>query len=624
MTGRLGHDRRGNVAIVTALCAVALFGSTGVAIDATRSWMMRSRLATSLDAAAITAARGYSPTADMAVLTSQACAVFWANFGVSSTTNPCATTNGQGQGFLGATASNPTIAVDSGGVLTVTASARLNTTMARVLGIDQVSTTAASAAIRTITSLEIALALDVTASMYPDGKIQGLRTAAQNFITSIYGNQETRENTWVSITPYTTHVNIGTANYARAMVTSESRALYDNLYDSRGQGVSWLGCIEARYRQIGSSYGDLTDDPPNSGAPNTMFRAWFFPTTLNSASTPQSLYSRTVGSTVYYYAGDNDWRSYIPNNNTVNGRAINEWALNQNTSRPGAPQGGTAQDPRDITGPHLGCLYESRYVVLPLTAGRTTLLDRVAGLEAEPWQWHRYMTGRQSITHGGTVIHLGLQMAWLTISPRWTNLWGLAPTPNNRTLPLTMDVAGQKVIVLMTDGNNEFYPNVRIWNSDSNRPDRGAPAGCEDNNERSPRRITCHYGERDSGDRSLTWTPTDTGYGPYGRLSSGGLVNIATGGTVNVPNSGTNGDNIQDDAVAALNDRLSRLCTNIKNSGVHIYTVGFAISSGSTANTLLRNCATTTQDYFLASNASALNAAFVEIANRVGRVRLVR
>ncbi|HEY4250331.1 MAG TPA: pilus assembly protein TadG-related protein [Roseomonas sp.] len=641
MMRRLRRDRRGNVFIIAGAGAIALIGASGVAIDATRTWMVRSRMVTALDAAAIAAARIYTPGTSDALTqpTLQACAVFWANFGASSTTNPCTQTNGQFQpngearGFMGAYSGNPAIVVGANNTLTLTVNARLASTLSRVVGFrDQIATIASSAAIRTVSSLEIALALDVTASMYPDNKFQALRTAATNFINAIYGNQETREATYVSITPYTTHVNIGTAAYAQAMVTADSRAQFNGLYDSRNQAVPWQGCIEARYRRIGGSSGppgDLTDDPPSTADSNTMFRAWFYPSTLNGASPPQSQYSRTVSGATYYYPGDNDWRSYVLNNAAVNNRAINEWALNQNTTRPGAPQGGAAQDPRDIVGPHLGCLYEPRYVVLPLTAGRTTLVNRIAGLEAEPWQWHRYMTGQKSITHGGTVIHAGLQMAWLTISPRWTGLWGLPRTANNRTLPLTADVAGQKVIVLMTDGNNEFYPNARTWLSEnsSGRPDRGAPAGCTEyspaNPARSPRHpLICN--PPDSRDNPVYRTATDTGYGPYGRLSSGGLFNLGTNRVVNVTNSGTNGDDIQDDAVAALNDRLSRLCTTIRNSGVHIYTVGFTISSGSQADTLLRNCANTPSDYFLASNAATLNAAFQEIANRVGRVRLVR
>lgn len=638
MIRRLRRDRRGNVLIVTAMGAVALFGAAGFTIDLTRSWMMRSRLATSLDAAAITAARGYTPgvaTDPNSALGRAACAVFWANFGVGSSSNPCATPGGGARGFMGTYSENPVITVGANNTLTVTANARLDTTLSRVLSgaPAELRSQTAAAAIRTVSSLEIAMALDVTASMYPDGKFSALRTAAQNFITSIFGSQETRENTWVSITPYTTHVNIGTAAYATAMVNAASRAQFDGLYDSRNQAVPWQGCIEARYRRIGgnsnSPFGDVIDEPPTASDPNTQFRAWFYSSTLNSASPPQSRYSMVINGTTTYLPGDNDWRSYIPNDSAVNGRAINEWALNQNTTRPGAPQGGTYQNPRDVTGPHMGCLFESRYVVLPLTAERSTLLSRITNLEAEPWQWHRYITRTASFTHGGTVIHQGLHMAWLTISPRWTDLWGLPRTPNNRTLPLLTENAGQKVIVLMTDGNNEFYPYARIWrpsgSSGEIRQGRGAPGSCEDQDSELPRlpRHPLPACPRDSNNNPR-YRGTDTGYGPYGRLSGGGLVNSQTGTAISVATVGSDGSTLQDAAVEELNRRLATLCTNIKNGGVHIYTVGFAISSGSTANTLLRNCATTTQDYFLASNAAALNAAFVEIANRVGRVRLVR
>ena len=308
MISRLRRDRRGNVALMVGFGAMALFGVAGLTIDATRTWMMRSRLATALDAAALAAARIYDPAKGLDEPTQHACLVFWANFGARGTASPCATSGSEAQGFLGAIAGKPSITVGANNTLSLSVDARLGTTFSRIFRPDaEISTSAPAAAIRTVSSLEIALALDVTASMYPDNKMSSLRTAAQNFITSIYGSQETRENTWVSITPYTTHVNIGTASYATAMVT------------------------------------------PNASNPNTLFRAWFYPTTLSNASPPQSLYSRTVGGTIYYYPGDNDWRSYVPNNSAVNERAINEWALNQNTSRPGAPQGGTTQAPPDIT-----------------------------------------------------------------------------------------------------------------------------------------------------------------------------------------------------------------------------------------------------------------------------------
>jgi Flp pilus assembly protein TadG len=612
MIRRLRRDRRGNVAIIAGAAAVALFSSAGLAIDATRAWMVRSRLATALDAAALIAARGYSagmttgPGSDLA---KQACAVFWANFGVSSTTNPCADTSStaRGQGFLRATASNPRIQVGSNNVLTVTADAALGTTFMRLLGVRDVSTSAASAAIRTITSLEIALALDVTGSMYENDKIGALRTAAANFITAIYGSSETRENTWVSIVPYTTHVNIGPGN--SAMVTSASLQQFSpnglTLYDTRQEAVGWAGCVEARYQATTNpltgtaTSGDLVDRPPTE----LPYRAYFNPSTLNTPTTlgsnPVSVYYRTRSDgTRVPQPGDNEWTTYQVDPN----RAINEWALNQGTPRVDAPAASPGENARYLAGPNLGCLYEGRYIILPLTAARSTILAKINGLLADPWYYQSYVLGNGSaVSYYGTIIHVGLHAAWTTISPRWSGLWGLPPTSNNRTLPLQAEVAGQKVIVLMTDGENVMMGDLA----------RGAPGNCSDTGTVSFRRP---YGCSSSG--TASYPTTNTAYSSYRRLTDWAttMSPAVTGRTINSTSR----------AVDELNSRLETLCANVKASGVRLYTVGFDLPEGSDNHTRLRNCANSAGDYFAANSAAALNAAFVEIANRVGRVRLVR
>jgi Flp pilus assembly protein TadG len=616
MKNELARDGRGNVAVLTGLVALVLFGSTGVAIDATRAWMMRSRLATSLDAAAIAVARGYSAGMDTrpgSTLARQACQVFWANFGVSATTNPCAADNPPpARGFLQATSTSPTISVSGQDVLTLTARASLGRTITRLFRNDEISTTAASAAIRTISSLEIALALDVTSSMYPtarnnyNDKIGALRTAAGNFVRSIYGNNETRENTWISVVPYTTHVNIGPSR--TAMITSASLAQFSpngiDLIDSRGNRVRWGGCVEARFQTTtdpmtgATTTGDLVDRPPSE----LPYVAYFNPSTLDTPTTPntnpETRYRRTYRGTTYYQPGDNEWAT-----RTVSAaRAINEWALNQGTSRPGAAAV-TGQQPLEdryyITGPNLGCLNESRYYIQPLTAERSTILSRIDGLLADPWGYHYWYLDNSSITYGGTIVHLGLHAAWTTISPRWQGLWG------NSHLPLNTDEAGQKVIVLMTDGANDIMGDVG----------RGAPGNCTDTTVISGRRPYGCRGDPSGFSWSSVYSTTDTAYSSYRRQSQW---------------TATLGSGITSEALAEaeLNNRLTRLCTNIKNSRVHIYTVGFALDGLSvnptTVRNLLRNCATASTDYFEAANAAALNAAFQEIANRVGRVRLVR
>jgi len=625
----LFRDRRGNVLIMTAAIAVVLFGSVGLAIDATRAWMVRSRLATALDAAALVAARSYSIGVNATQLNqikTDACNVFWANFGRTGA-NPCVSSGGVldtttlSTGYIGASATNPDLST-ANNVLTVTANATLNTTFMRVLGINSLPVfTAAAAATRVVASLEIALALDVTGSMSPipnggtETKIQSLRTAGQSFVTTIFNGAETRERLWVSVVPYTTHVNLGNSAYAQNMVTAASRNQFLPgglpLVDTRGNQVPWPGCVEVRYQAMGGTTGDLTDTPPTTDA--TRYRAWFYPSSLETTPSVRSLYYRTSGGVRGAdVAGDNEWTSYIVGNTAVNNRAINEWALNQDTAR-GADvvSGGPTMNPLDIAGPNLGCLLHSRYAVLPLTAERTTINNRIAGLYPDPWLYHMWSTGTSAVWMGGTTVHVGLHAAWTTISPNWQGLW--SDTPQTVPLPLATADAGIKAIVLMTDGVNTLGDiSVRIGSDVS----RGAPAVCGDNNVRNPRHPA---GCPTSGSPSYT---TTTGYGPYGRWSAGNLVVTSNGTPTATP--------ITDapSATPELDRRLARLCTVIKSARIEMYVVGFDISSAggnaSTVRALLTACANSPADYYDAANAAALNSAFVSIANRVARVRLVR
>ena len=55
------------------------------------------------------------------------------------------------------------------------------------------------------------------------------------------------------------------------------------------------------------------------------------------------------------------------------------------------------------------------------------------------------------VYRGGTIISLGLQAGWWTISQNWRGYWGDPNMPLDNNTPYM-----KKVIVLMTDGNNEW------------------------------------------------------------------------------------------------------------------------------------------------------------------------
>ncbi|MCC7037305.1 MAG: hypothetical protein IT560_08335 [Alphaproteobacteria bacterium] len=61
---------------------------------------------------------------------------------------------------------------------------------------------------------------------------------------------------------------------------------------------------------------------------------------------------------------------------------------------------------------------------------------------------------------GATMINLGLAWGWRMLSPRWAGMWGGVMDSTEPKLPLPYDHPGMnKVIILMTDGDNTFGAN---------------------------------------------------------------------------------------------------------------------------------------------------------------------
>lgn len=71
---------------------------------------------------------------------------------------------------------------------------------------------------------------------------------------------------------------------------------------------------------------------------------------------------------------------------------------------------------------------------------------------------------------------------------------------------------------------------------------------------------------------------------------------------------------------AAIDTRLSTLCTNVKKEGIQIFTVRVEVTDG-TSN-VLKNCATSPSMFFDVTNASGLPAVFQAIADQISELRI--
>lgn len=102
-------------------------------------------------------------------------------------------------------------------------------------------------------------------------------------------------------------------------------------------------------------------------------------------------------------------------------------------------------------------------------------------------------------------------------------------------------------------------------------------------------------------------TAQDNVYTAYGWLDDGALGTTTT------------------EATAALNQKLSTVCTAMKNEGIVIYAITFEVpesDEGQTTRTLFENCATSPAHYFNSYGGGELNTAFRTIANQLSNLRI--
>jgi Flp pilus assembly protein TadG len=215
-------------------------------------------------------------------------------------------------------------------------------------------------------------------------------------------------------------------------------------------------------------------------------------------------------------------------------------------------------------GPNAYCPSASTETLLPLASTQSTIINKL----------------NQLVANGNTNLHQGFMWGWRTLSPNPPFAMGKAyNSANNR-----------KIMIFMTDGYNAWA--------------------------------------------SRTQTVTGSTYQMLGYYSYNGTKNIrfsdgGKGDGVNYQTKLTAAANSGADYSAtarnALDDLTLEACTNAKAQGIEIFTIGFSVPIDPIDQqglTLLQSCATNSDHYYTAANASDLNAVFASIGMGLGKLRL--
>jgi hypothetical protein len=577
----------GAITMIFAVCASLMIGSMCTALDMIDYEMTQARMQMALDVATISSGvdlAHYADAAgkDLSAWQADARAFYNGNMPVGylglvmPDANFKATVSGvpsTGQTIkLSASGSMPLLAPIIFGTKTTGTGSGSGSGSGSPPDPDDATVSASNSALRLPQStLELAMVLDNTGSMtdyassdHSQGtKIQGLRTAANALVSSIFsqpGNQS-----YIGLVPFTTMVNVGTSLLPTGRWITPA-ANDTNSYNSTnismtlqpsGTGSGWAGCpVEPRVGTAKNLY-PLAYAPASSpgftpfyyNVPKTGFKITNYATVgkntcqVSSTNTVMGvpLTYQTNGSPTY--CGNissatvyNSWGQPVPTGQKA--PTTTTWDQNGNSSaRPCSIQ-----------------------PMMFLTQDQTTLTAAVNKMTA----------------NGSTIIPTGLLWGWRMVSSAWSpqvsgsNGW--VSTDLNLPRPETTTQGLQRVVIVLTDGENDPGSANGIMPSPS------------------------FNGLSGVGNSALT--------APTANLPSGSMTSVSD-----------------------INTFQLAVCNAMKNDGITIYSITFGTYGTDTtsvqAQQTMQSCASPGNYYHAPTNAS-LKAIFQQIAGNLGVLRLTQ
>ena len=565
-TGRLGRmwrrlrtDCSGMSGVIMAATLIPIVAVIGVATDVSRAYIVKQRLGTALDAAALAGGRSYYETNRHDIIEK----FFVANFP---------------DGFMGASVSGPDEVAADGTVLPddhvytaddtilrLRASAEFNTLFMQLFGHDSMRVSEEAEVTREVSLMDVVLAIDLSGSMRTadvgsETRIGAAKNAAKTMVEILFGENEQNTLLNIGLVPWSGTVNVALNGTKYGF---ESDGVTELAEADKYTTVALSPAVNNPYKIENYRFDKGYFQNKNGGSRNSSdLSGKYYEVLQNYEATLDKVYyahnapsvpllakppKGWKGCVYARYAREEEWDydEYPANNNsTANDNSADTYdgPVDLGGSKPNwvgwYPMGEELEynryapkdDPDDEDEPkyydgyrcHLGrlnnrtekCTPCPEFGITPLQNTKTTIWNAIDELDA--------------LSGSYTNIPQGLAWAWRTIS---------AAAPFLGTV-VDSTTTLNKVVILLTDGAN-------------------------------PRR---------SGDA-------------YNRMITG------------------------------RDDRLKAIATNMKQQGIIIYTIQFAESSGSLGD-LLKAVATDEDHYFFAPDEDSLNDVFREIANELSNLRL--
>lgn len=458
----------------------------------------------------------------------------------------------------------PTYTTTGGSQLTITTTSTMETTFMRVMGFSNLNlgsnTTVKWGNIR----LRVALVLDTTGSMSDDGKIAALQTATKALLTQLKTAATTNGDADVSIIPFSKNVNVGASNF----------------------NASWIDWVGWEAEPTFTKPGNWSSIGPGSTCPftdsNNGFGCTISP--VNNATTTTTIPpSGTYGGyicpdadsgkkypvkiDIYYNGCYDSVPTTMTSTNTVSSGSKADCTGYSNCTCTGNGNNKVCSQTVTTT----GAPYTHTWIVNAHSTWNGCVADR-GGASVPSGDYDRVITASttsipatlfpaEQYSHCSPAI-MGLSYDWTTMNTLVGNLYPLGAT--NQPIGLVwgwQSLAGGGPLTMPPKDPNYTYNNVIVLLSDGlNTLDRWY------------------------GNGSTTNTSVDQR-----------MYESLTVGT----------------------------CANIKAAGITIYTI-HVNTGGDPTSTLLQNCATDKDKFWVVTTASGIGTVFNQIGTQLSKLRIAQ
>ena len=253
---RFYGEENSSIMIIFAFFILPLMAVSALGVEIGRLIYLETSIAQAVDAAAVAVAK-YEGADPDEVLNR----VFFANYE---------------QGTMGVNVTPQLVVSEDGKTIDVEAEGQMSTVIGKAFGIPSLRAASVATAKRVTSGIEVSIAYDISAggasgsqegTLIQNGnsKMNDIRIATHAFLDVLYGGDDVKDGTKVSIVPYGTSVNVG-SDKAAWLADPATLARFPS-------DETWKGCLMARF----ATGRDETDDTPATEKFMTYFAASTWP-----------------------------------------------------------------------------------------------------------------------------------------------------------------------------------------------------------------------------------------------------------------------------------------------------------------------------------------------------------